>query len=126
MQIYKKAGRKDAKELAKGSMEDESTMTGPLSAVMSLVQDTLSDSDSNISTSFSGPPSVKLANKMYNTLVDNSPKAINSIETSIYNAVNKIQPISKSKFMKKYGPEFEVLSKEQLKAAIKLLKQLIK
>ena len=42
-QIYKKAGRKDAKELASGNMEDESTMTGPLSAVMSLINDTLSE-----------------------------------------------------------------------------------
>jgi hypothetical protein len=43
MQIYKKAGRKDAKELAAGNMEDEVTMTGPLSAVMSLIKDTLSE-----------------------------------------------------------------------------------
>ena len=42
-QIYKKAGRKDAKELASANMEDESTMTGPLSAVMSLINDTLSE-----------------------------------------------------------------------------------
>lgn len=42
-QIYKKAGRKDAKKLASGNMEDESTMTGPLSAVMALIKDTLSE-----------------------------------------------------------------------------------
>ena len=46
MQIYKKAGRKDAKELAAGSMEDEVTMTGPLSAVLSLVKDTVAELDS--------------------------------------------------------------------------------
>ena len=46
MQIYKKAGRKDAKELASGNMEDESTMTGPLSAVISLIKDTLSEPQS--------------------------------------------------------------------------------
>ena len=43
MQIYKKAGRKDAKELAAGNMEDETTMTGPLSALVSLIKDTLSE-----------------------------------------------------------------------------------
>ena len=42
MQIYKKAGRRDAKELAAGNMEDEVTMTGPLSAVVSLIKDTVS------------------------------------------------------------------------------------
>jgi len=42
MQIYKKAGRSDAKELAAGNMEDEVTMTGPLSAVVSLIKDTMS------------------------------------------------------------------------------------
>jgi hypothetical protein len=41
MQIYKKAGRNDAKELAAGNMEDEVTMTGPLSAVVSLIKDTM-------------------------------------------------------------------------------------
>jgi hypothetical protein len=41
-QIYKKAGRRDAKELATGNMEDEVTMTGPLSAVVSLIKDTVS------------------------------------------------------------------------------------
>lgn len=46
MQIYKKAGRRDAKELASGNMEDESTMTGPLSAVISLINDTLSEPQS--------------------------------------------------------------------------------
>jgi hypothetical protein len=40
-QIYKKAGRRDAKELAAGNMEDEVTMTGPLSAVVSLIKDTV-------------------------------------------------------------------------------------
>ena len=43
MQIYKKMGRSDAKELASGNMEDEVTMTGPVSAVVSLIKDTLSD-----------------------------------------------------------------------------------
>jgi hypothetical protein len=41
-QIYKKAGRRDAKELAAGNMEDEVTMKGPLSAVVSLIKDTVS------------------------------------------------------------------------------------
>ena len=40
-QIYKKAGRRDAKELAAGNMEDEVTMTGPVSAVVSLIKDTV-------------------------------------------------------------------------------------
>jgi len=40
-QIYKKAGRGDAKELAAGNMEDEVTMTGPVSAVVSLIKDTV-------------------------------------------------------------------------------------
>ena len=43
MQIYKKMGRSDAEELASGNMEDEVTMTGPVSAVVSLIKDTLSD-----------------------------------------------------------------------------------
>ena len=41
-QIYRKAGRRNAKELAAGNMEDEVTMTGPLSAVVSLIKDTVS------------------------------------------------------------------------------------
>ena len=44
MQIYKKAGRRDAKELAAGNMEDEVTMTGPVSAVVSLIKDTIQGS----------------------------------------------------------------------------------
>jgi hypothetical protein len=43
MQIYKKMGRSDAEELASGNMEDEVTMTGPVSAVVSLIKDTVSD-----------------------------------------------------------------------------------
>jgi len=50
MQIYKKAGRKDAKELAAGNMEDEITMTGPLSALVSLIKDTLSEPQSSDSS----------------------------------------------------------------------------
>ena len=42
VQIYTKAGRKDAEELAAGNMEDEVTASGPLSAVVSLVKDTMS------------------------------------------------------------------------------------
>jgi hypothetical protein len=56
-QIYKKAGRRDAKELAAGNMEDEVTMTGPLSAVVSLIKDTvavpyLSSKDKQLIKSF--------------------------------------------------------------------------
>lgn len=56
-QIYKKAGRRDAKELAAGNMEDEVTMTGPLSAVVSLIKDTvtvpyLSSSDKQLIKKF--------------------------------------------------------------------------
>ena len=42
-QIYKKAGRKDASNLANASMEDESTLTGTLNNVLSLIKDTLAE-----------------------------------------------------------------------------------
>lgn len=51
--IYKKAGRKDANKLASDNMKDEVTMTGPLSAVISLINDTLSDANAETFT-FSG------------------------------------------------------------------------
>jgi len=43
-QIYKKAGRRDAYELAANNMEDEVTMEGPLNAVITLIHDTLANS----------------------------------------------------------------------------------
>ena len=41
--IYKKAGRKDAEELAARNMKDEVTKTGNLDAVVSLIKDTVSE-----------------------------------------------------------------------------------
>jgi len=43
MQIYKKAGRKDASDLANASMEDESTLTGTMNNVLSLIKDMLAE-----------------------------------------------------------------------------------
>ena len=43
-QIYKKMGAGDAEGLAAGNMEDEVTMTGPVSAVVSLIKDTIQSS----------------------------------------------------------------------------------
>ena len=40
MQIYQKMGAEDAEGLAASNMEDEVTMTGPVSAVVSLIKDT--------------------------------------------------------------------------------------
>ena len=56
-QIYRKAGRKNAEELAAGNMEDEVTKTGDLSAVVSLIKDTvavpyLSSKDKQLIKSF--------------------------------------------------------------------------
>lgn len=42
-QIYKKMGAEDAEGLAASNMEDEVTMTGPVSAVVTLIKDTLSE-----------------------------------------------------------------------------------
>ena len=39
-QIYQKMGAEDAEGLAAYNMEDEVTMTGPVSAVVSLIKDT--------------------------------------------------------------------------------------
>ena len=44
-QIYQKAGMEDAEELAAGNMEDEVTMTGPVSAVVRLIKDTIEDAE---------------------------------------------------------------------------------
>ena len=43
-QIYQKMGADDAEGLAAGNMEDEVTMTGPVSAVVSLIKDTIQGS----------------------------------------------------------------------------------
>ena len=43
-QIYQKMGAEDAEGLAAGNMEDEVTMTGPVSAVVSLIKDTIQGS----------------------------------------------------------------------------------
>ena len=57
-QIYKKAGLKGAEELAAGNMEDEVTMTGPVSAVVSLIKDTMED---EMGSGMSGGSSSKAA-----------------------------------------------------------------
>jgi hypothetical protein len=52
MQIYKKAGRKDASDLANSSMEDESTLNGSMSDVLSLIKDMLSEPASSSKASY--------------------------------------------------------------------------
>ena len=43
-QIYQKMGAEDAEGLAAYNMEDEVTMTGPVSAVVTLIKDTFEES----------------------------------------------------------------------------------
>lgn len=57
-QIYQKAGMEDAEELAAGNMEDEVTMTGPVSAVVRLIKDTI---ESEVGSSTSSGSSSKAA-----------------------------------------------------------------
>ena len=52
-QIYKKAGRKDAESLVDATMEDESTLTGTMNDVLSVIKDMLSEP---ASSSKNAPP----------------------------------------------------------------------
>jgi hypothetical protein len=63
--IYKKAGLENPKELAAGTMEAEETMTGPLDAVLELIQGTI-ESESSYNTKTyevmgSGPNGITVA-----------------------------------------------------------------
>ena len=71
-QIYQKAGMEDAEELAAGNMEDEVTMTGPVSAVVSLIKDTMED---EMGSGMSGGSSSKAAVMIFPSWMTGSSKS---------------------------------------------------
>lgn len=80
-QIYKKAGLKGAEELAAGNMEDEVTMTGPVSAVVSLIKDTIESEVGSSTTSSSSSKAAVLIFPSWGTNTKSSHIAIDKTAT---------------------------------------------
>jgi len=122
MQIYKKAGRKDASDLANASMEDESTLNGSMNNVLSLIKDMLAE-----------PAGSSKASYIYDTLAKYSIASVTPKGTSteiedkfndwkytyagsakeMYNDLLKAKAINKvgNKYVEKYSDSEDALIK---------------